>query len=83
MTAPSRPQALVQPRDAAGGCAVWMDQVRGLATVLVVAYHAKTVLGRFVPDVPDALGVALELFEPFRMPLLVFLSGTLLSRSLA
>jgi fucose 4-O-acetylase-like acetyltransferase len=60
-----------------------MDQVRGLAIVLVVAYHTKTVLGRFTPDVPDALGLAQELFEPFRMPLLVFLSGMLLNRSLA
>lgn len=61
----------------------WMDAIRGLAVVLVVAYHGKTVLGRFVPDVPDALGLTQELFAPFRMPLLVFLSGMLLTRSLA
>lgn len=86
MTAPllSRRPALRAPASGAtAGRHAWMDAVRGLAVVLVVAYHGKTVLGRFVPEVPDALGLAQELFAPFRMPLLVFLSGMLLARSLA
>lgn len=60
-----------------------MDALRGLAILLVVAFHSRTVLARFEPDVPDGLQSVLALFAPFRMPLLMFLSGMLLHRSLA
>ena len=60
-----------------------MDQVRGLAILLVVAFHGRTVLRRFHPDVPDWLYEFTSFFAPFRMPLLMFLSGMLLSRSLS
>ena len=60
-----------------------MDQVRGLAILLVVAFHGRTVLRRFSPDVPDWLYEFTAFFAPFRMPLLMFLSGMLLSRSLS
>lgn len=61
---------------------VWMDQVRGLAIVLVVVFHGRTVQARF-GDVPVGLRELTEFFDPFRMPLLVFLSGMLLTQSLA
>ena len=67
----------------AGGRLAWMDQVRGLAIVLVVAFHGRTVLRRFVPEVPPGLAEFTAFFAPFRMPLLMFLSGMLLTRSLA
>lgn len=74
-TAPAR-----LPADAAARM-VWMDQVRGLAIVLVVVFHGRTVQARF-GDVPVGLRELTEFFDPFRMPLLVFLSGMLLTRSL-
>ena len=61
----------------------WMDQLRGAAIVLVILYHAETVAARFAPDIPAGLVATLEFFAPFRMPVLMFLSGMLLSRSLA
>lgn len=61
---------------------VWMDQARGVAIVLVVVFHGRTVQARFA-DVPAGLRELTESFDPFRMPLLVFLSGMLLSHSLA
>lgn len=62
---------------------VWIDQLRGVTILLVVAFHGKTVLGRFVDGAPGPIDVALDLFAPFRMPLLVFLSGMLLGAGLA
>ncbi len=61
----------------------WMDELRGLAIVLVVLFHAQTVDERFVPEMPDAVWTTMALFAPFRMPLLMFLSGMLLARSLS
>ena len=59
-----------------------MDQLRGLAILLVVAFHGRTVLARFTSDVPAGLAEFTAFFAPFRMPLLLFLSGMLLGRSL-
>lgn len=70
--APSRPTRVV-----------WIDQLRGLTILLVVAFHGKTVLGRFVEEVPEPVDVALDFFAPFRIPLLVFLSGMLLGVALS
>nr|NLI51570.1 acyltransferase family protein [Propionibacterium sp.] len=70
--------------DAAGAARlVWVDQLRGLAVCLVVLYHASlTSL-----DEATLLGAALrrlnDLAAPLRMPLLAFLSGWLVPRSLA
>ncbi|MDX2376580.1 acyltransferase [Microbacterium sp. LRZ72] len=61
----------------------WMDQARGAAIVLVVIHHAMTWLDDFSLAVPLALLVFDDLVSPFRMPLLMFLSGMLVTRSLA
>lgn len=76
---PDRERATAGPD---GGRLVWMDQLRGLAILLVVAFHGRTVLARFTSDVPAGLAEFTAFFAPFRMPLLIFLSGMLLGRSL-
>ena len=60
----------------------WMDLLRGVAVILVVILHAASI--------PMSTGsgsrewiLANRYLEPFRMPLLMFLSGMLLPRSLA
>lgn len=62
---------------------VWMDFARGLCIALVVMVHTRSAfLGDNLP-MPPALE-ALNLFmDPFRIPLLMFLSGMLLSKSLS
>lgn len=61
--------------------------MRGAAILLVVVFHAETIMSRFIPGGHDASPVALllvlDLFAPYRMPTLMFLSGMLLSRSLS
>ena len=59
----------------------WMDMLRGIAVLLVVILHGA--------DIPYLNGNGVEewaglnrYLEPFRMPLLMFLSGMLLPRSL-
>lgn len=61
---------------------IWMDVVRGAAILLVVIFHSMTITVRFAPDAPSGLVVVNDFFAPFRMPMLMFLSGMLLSRSL-
>jgi fucose 4-O-acetylase-like acetyltransferase len=56
----------------------WMDFLRGLAVVLVVVLHAAQHGGATVQWWDDAN----RFLAPFRMPLLMFLSGLLLARSL-
>lgn len=67
---------------AAGQRMQWMDLLRGVAVILVVVLHAASI--------PMSTGsgsrewiLANRYLEPFRMPLLMFLSGMLLPRSLA
>ncbi|MEV8273651.1 acyltransferase family protein [Microbacterium sp. NPDC077184] len=60
-----------------------MDVTRGFAIFLVITYHGGTILTRFVEPIPEAIAWAGDFFAPFRMPLLMFLSGMLLYRSLS
>ena len=73
----TRPPTPASPR------MVWMDQLRGTAILLVIAFHAASILTRFAPELPPQLWAVLSFFAPFRMPTLMFLSGMLLSRSMA
>lgn len=52
----------------------WIDQARGLAVILVILFHANTLL-RFGYEPIHVLTGLYSVFLPFRMPLLVFLSG--------
>lgn len=61
----------------------WMDMLRGLAVLLVALFHIQYPVGERVPGTPDELMRFGEAMQPFRMPLLFFLSGLLLPRSLA
>lgn len=58
----------------------WMDTLRGLAVFLVIFEHA--ILLTPLP-LPDWLVHASNVFAPFRIPALMFLSGLLLPKSLA
>ncbi|TYD00088.1 acyltransferase [Arthrobacter echini] len=60
----------------------WLDSLRGVAILLVIVLHAGEALRLVVGPVPGVDQVNLFL-EPFRMPVLMFLSGILLPRSVA
>ncbi|WP_247826978.1 acyltransferase family protein [Arthrobacter antioxidans] len=60
----------------------WLDSLRGVAILLVVLLHAGEALRMAVGPTPGLDHVNLFL-EPFRMPVLMFLSGILLPRSVA
>ena len=60
----------------------WLDSLRGVAILLVVVLHAGEALRVAVGPTPGLDQVNLFL-EPFRMPVLMFLSGFLLPQSLA
>jgi fucose 4-O-acetylase-like acetyltransferase len=62
------------------GRALWIDALRGLAVFLVVFEHAAVLIPG---GAPHPLAVSVAALAPFRMPVLMFLSGMLLSRSLA
>lgn len=60
----------------------WMDFVRGVCILLVILVHTGSAMTRAnVPYSPE-IDVFNEFFGPFRMPLLMFLSGLLLHKSL-
>ena len=62
----------------------WMDLLRGLAIVLVILFHAIGIPWWYHGiDVPEWMYVVASSFGPFRMPMLVMLSGMLLGRALA
>lgn len=62
---------------------VWMDAVRGMAILLVVLYHADALMVEHGLEPPRGLHLFNEAMSPYRMPLLVYLSGSLLQRSLS
>ncbi len=61
---------------------VWMDFLRGVAIFLVVCWHSAAILVLEGQTVPDWLMIANDMFAPFRIPMLMFLSGMLLDRAL-
>ncbi|WP_434993458.1 acyltransferase family protein [Arthrobacter sp. Ld5] len=68
--------------DTAGTRIGWLDSLRGAAILLVVLLHASEALRVTVGPTPGLDQFNLFL-EPFRMPVLMFLSGILLPRSVA
>jgi uncharacterized membrane protein YcfT len=60
----------------------WMDTLRGTAILLLVLWHATSIPTRFGFDMPTWLFLLNEIFLPWRMPALMFLSGLLLAGSL-
>lgn len=60
----------------------WMDALRGIAVLLVVVWHATTVPVAFGDtDIPTWIRDINAAFSPYRMPLLLLLSGMLLPTS--
>lgn len=68
-TAPSRPRML------------WMDELRGLAVLLVVLHHVAAIPPLFGGDTV-VWGGFMKALLPFRMPMLLVLSGILVPRSI-
>lgn len=61
----------------------WMDFTRGICILLVLLLHASSALSASGIATPDPIQLFNKLFEPFRMTLLMFLSGMLLEKSLS
>lgn len=62
---------------------IWIDTLRGVAIVLVVFLHGGLALKLYADYYPSPIETFNSIFEPFRMPTLMFLSGIFVSRSLA
>lgn len=60
----------------------WMDVLRGLAILLVILHHSTQIVEYRVADLPEFFTFISEFFSPFRMPMLMFLSGLLVAGSL-
>jgi fucose 4-O-acetylase-like acetyltransferase len=60
----------------------WMDVLRGAAILLVMLSHSTRVLADVLAEAP-VMDVVDAFFEPYRMPMLMFLSGMLLPVALA
>lgn len=74
---------ITQSKQEAAPRLVWMDSLRGIAVLLVVLLHT---VGLVREDFPDALEVVHFVnmgVAPFRMAILMMLSGMLLGRSLS
>lgn len=59
-----------------------MDFARGICIILVLLVHTEAALEVGVGDRPEPFRTFNLLFDPYRMPFLMFLSGVLLQRSL-
>lgn len=57
---------------------LWMDLLRGMSILMVIAFHSATILGRHEYAIPSLLVDFNQLLVLYRMPTLVFLSGCLL-----
>lgn len=60
----------------------WMDILRGLAIILVVAWHAPAIPQLLGAELPPWLLAVNDAFLPYRMPALMFVSGLLLPAAL-
>lgn len=60
----------------------WMDVLRGLAVIMVVATHTIRLI-EYSGDAIPVLPTIIEILTPLRMPMLFVLSGMLVPRSLA
>lgn len=61
----------------------WMDTCRGLSVLLIVLVHAGSLFSDILgQDVPQSIRSLDLLFSPYRIPMLVFLSGIFLNQSL-
>lgn len=60
----------------------WMDTLRGAAIIFVLLWHAPAVPALMGIEMPGWLETVNDALIPFRMPMLMFLSGLLLLRSL-
>ncbi len=62
---------------------IWMDAIRGGAILLVLVDHAAQILTVHGLTMPRELAFFTAAVSPYRMPLLMYLSGLLLQRSLS
>jgi len=60
----------------------WMDVLRGLSILLVILHHSTQIVEYRVGDLPEFFVFLSDFFAPFRMPMLMFLSGLLVAGSL-
>jgi fucose 4-O-acetylase-like acetyltransferase len=60
----------------------WMDVLRGLAILLVILHHSTQIVEYRVGELPEFFTFVSAFFAPFRMPMLMFLSGLLVAGSL-
>ncbi len=75
-------KALQGVREDRGQRIGWMDVLRGLAILLVILHHSTQNVTARVGAVPEVFVFLSEFFAPFRMPMLMFLSGLLVANSL-
>ncbi|AFR47707.1 acyltransferase family protein [Gordonia sp. KTR9] len=61
----------------------WMDALRGIAMLLVVVLHSGLALNYYADSYPRVIEIFNLALQPFRMPMLMFLSGMLLNFSLS
>ncbi|MEJ6554197.1 acyltransferase [Microbacterium esteraromaticum] len=60
----------------------WMDLLRGLSILLVILHHSTQIVTYRIGEVPGFFEFLSAFFAPFRMPMLMFLSGLLVAGSL-
>src|SRR5690606_791284 len=60
----------------------WMDFLRGLSILLVVLHHSTQIVSERVDELPEVFVFISNFFAPYRMPMLMFLSGLLVAGSL-
>ncbi len=65
---------------------VWIDVARGMCILLVIIFHARPAMQIYAPSSLTELFLLdtfNKFFAPYRMPLLMFLSGMMRHKSLA